>query len=83
MVTQAVELSRRAPGQWFSIMSSTCRFSASTSIATLVAPRALARAVSVRTRAEPMPPPCRASVTTTPISTVSVPRGPTLSTAMA
>jgi len=73
-----------AAGQRLTIIASTWRFSASTSIKTVVAPRVWALAVTSRTSAEPTPSPCRASATTTPISTIWAPAtGPAVSIAMA
>lgn len=64
-------------------MARTRRFSASTSIASVLAPRARARAVSSRIRAEPIPRPWRLSATTTPMSVTCAPDGAVASTAMA
>ena len=64
-------------------MVMTCRFSASTSMTSTVAPRACAREIRQRISAEPTPMPRRPSATTTPISVRWLPPCPVLSLAMA
>ena len=77
-VTQSRERRVRAMGQCPLIRASVRSLSCSTSIVTVVTPRAWAPAISARTSAEPTPWPCQASATTTPTSAVLAPAGPGL-----